>query len=149
MLIRSPLSLFQGASAPKQQTSSTGSSSDKKINNAWPMRTNQAGDQGSKPSSPKRSPFRGSYSPDNQDREMQLITTYQKILQNYVSSYELDECIGSIYEHSTEESTFLFVQTAIEQACESMLKNIHQIGELLTTLVVVRKIISYSQFHKG
>lgn len=116
--------------------------------NNWPLRSNQA-DSGSKPSSPKRSLFRGSYSPDNQDRELQLLASYQKILKAYASSCELEECIESIYEQSTEESTHLFVVSAIEQACETLLKDINKIGEMLATLVVSRKIISYSQFHKG
>lgn len=144
------LSLSQGASAPKQQTTSTGSNSDRKVNH-WQSRVNanQVDQAGSKPSSPKRSPFRGSYSPDNDEREMQLLTTYQKIIKAYISSNELDECVDSIYEHSTEESTHLFVVSAIDQACESLLKSINQIGELLATLVLVKKIITPAQFHKG
>lgn len=101
-----------------------------------------------KPSSPKRNPFRGT-SPANQKEIEKLITAGQTILKAYIKSQKVDQCIDSIYDLCTEESTYCFVIAAIDAACESFLKQINEIGTLLTTLVIEKKIISYQQFHKG
>ena len=136
----------QGASAAKQ-TSSASSSTDKKtttINSNSQSRSNPQ-QQDDKQSSPKRSLFRAR----NFNESELLSTSYPKCLKTYVTSWIIEELIDSICEISTEDCVHLFVVSAIEKSCESLLKNIKEISEMLATLVIVRRIISYDQFHKG
>ena len=74
---------------------------------------------------------------------------YTQLIKKYINSFEVDSLINSIYDISTGECVHLFVFSAIEVTCESLLKNINQIGELLVDLVIVKRIINSQQFHKG
>lgn len=133
-----------GASGAKTSIAST--SQDKKLNH-WQQR-NPINDR-SQQASPavKARQFRGNYKLEEDNFD--FISQLSDFLKAYIKSNSIDKLVDSIYDNCTEECVHLFVVAAIDCACESLLKNIEQIGEVLANLVIVKRVISYSQFHKG
>lgn len=134
----------QGASGAKSSLAST--SQDKKINQ-WQQR-NQTNDRSQQAPQPVKPKFRGNYTL-SQDGDFDFIAQLSNFLRSYIKSNQIDGIINSIYDNCTEDTVHLFVVAAIDCACESLLKDIDQVGELLANLVIKERVISFSQFHKG
>lgn len=131
----------QGASAAKP--AATSSNDRKTINQAPPRNENRLDNSRS---SSRKNLFQGN---SKSLSEAKLFELHWQSLKNYLDKSNFDELISSIYNNCTEDNTYLFVITAIEGACESLLKKITIIGDMLVDLVIVQKIITYEQFYKG